>query len=227
MENKQAGTGVAPAGTRGGMDNVVPQVPSWFIFIRYAQIVLTLVVFVCSCVSVSQGYFLGWGGGFGIFTAIYTFIFLAGVMLVPVYATNFYFKWFCLGGECFAVLWWLCTWAGLATWAAVLSPSGLVLGTSTAYGATAAGAAFGAFNWICFCVTLVLYAIGCHRARIASSGWTAGGVEANQTSMGPIGTSATPAPTYDTTPEPAGYNYQGQQQQYPSVPTPAPQQSYH
>ncbi|KAF3940564.1 hypothetical protein ABW19_dt0208409 [Dactylella cylindrospora] len=231
MENKAAG---APASSGiGGMDNVIPQVPSWFIFVRYAQIVLTLVVFICCCVSVSQvgSYWFGWGGGFGIFTCIYTFIFLAGVLLVPIYATNFYFKWFCLGAEAFAVFWWLITFAGLASWATVLKPVDVLSdyyddsGLKTSYGATAAGAAFGAFNWIAFCVTLAFYAIGCHKARITKRGW-AGGVEAGNTSMGPIGVQQPAPQVYDPAPEPAGYGY-GQQQQYPSVPTPAPQQTYH
>jgi hypothetical protein len=214
------------------MGNEVPQVPHWFIFVRYAQIVLTLIVFVCSCVALAQvhGWYLGWGAGFSLFTAIYTGIFLAGVMLVPVFAPQFYFKWFCLGAECFAVLWWLISFAGLATWANWLSAfANTSFGPGkTAYGACAAGAAFGAFNWIAFCVTLVFYALGCHRHRVQKSGWNQGGVETGAASLGPIGVQHTGAsqPAYDQPPQPTGYGYQ-EQQQYPTVPTPAPSQGYH
>ncbi|EPS36247.1 hypothetical protein H072_10352 [Dactylellina haptotyla CBS 200.50] len=229
MENKQAGSAPVSRGV-GGMGNEVPQVPSWFIFVRYAQIVLTLIVFVCSCVALSQvrGYYLGWGAGFSLFTSIYTAIFLAGVMLVPKFAPQFYFKWFCLGAEAFCVLWWLCSFAGLASWAAWLSlwTSGFSDGR-TVYGACAAGAAFGAFNWIAFCVTLVFYSLGCHRHRVQKSTWN-GGVEAGAASMGPIGvqhTGASQPAAYDPNAQQTPY-YQGEQQ-YPTVPTPAPSQGYH
>lgn len=234
MEAKQPGAPVARG--PGGMGNEIPQTPHWFIFIRYAQIVLTLIVFVCSCVALGQvdGYIVGWGAGFALFTSIYTAIFLAATFLVPKFAPNFYFKWFCLGAEAFAVLWWLISFAGLATWANFLSiftSSSYPGALRTAYGACAAGAAFGAFNWVSFCVTLVFYAIGCHKHRIGKTGaWNAGGVEAGHgASMGPIGVqhTGTPQPAYDPTPEPVGYGYQGQPQQYPTVPTPAPSQQYH
>ncbi|KAF3308230.1 hypothetical protein TWF173_001598 [Orbilia oligospora] len=236
MEAKQPGAPAARGSGIGGMGNEIPALPSWFIFIRYAQIVLTLIVFVCSCVALAQvkGYIVGWGAGFALFTSIYTAIFLAGVLLVPKFAPQFYFKWFCLGGEAFAVLWWLISFAGLATWANLLSVFGdldsrFYSGYKTAYGACAAGAAFGAFNWIAFCVTLAFYAIGCHKHRTGKMGWNAGGVEAGGASMGPIGVQNTGVsqPAYDPTPEPVGYGYQGQQQQqYPTVPTPAPSQPY-
>ncbi|EWC48971.1 hypothetical protein DRE_00276 [Drechslerella stenobrocha 248] len=221
MEAKQPHSG---ASAIGGMGNEVPQVPPWFIFVRYAQIVLTLIVFVCSCVAVSQvgGYFLGWGAGFSLFTSIYTGIFLAGVMLVPIYAPQYYFKWFCLGGECFAVLWWLCSFAGLASWASVLAVFNNYPGSAlkTVYGACAAGAAFGAFNFIAFLITLAFYAIGCHRHRVGKLGNYGG--EAGSASLGPIGV---PPQTY--TPQPAVYPYQSDQQQpYPNAPTPGPSQGY-
>ncbi|KAK6500224.1 hypothetical protein TWF481_010573 [Arthrobotrys musiformis] len=235
MEAKQPGAPAAGGSGIGGMGNEIPAVPSWFIFVRYAQIVLTFVVFICSCVALAQvkGWFIGWGAGFSLFTSIYTGIFLAGVLLVPKFAPQYYFKWFCLGGEAFAVLWWLISFAGLATWASALSVWSDYSGTlydgafKTAYGACAAGAAFGAFNWIAFCVTLVFYALGCHRHRVGKSGWN-GGVEAGGASLGPIGVQQTGAsqPGYDPAPEPVGYGYQGQPQQYPTVPTPAPSQPY-
>ncbi|KAF3932093.1 hypothetical protein ABW20_dc0106324 [Dactylellina cionopaga] len=225
MEAKQPG---ASRGV-GGMGNEVPQVPHWFQFVRYAQVVFTFIVFICACVALAQsgGWFLGWGAGFSLFTAIYTAIFLAGVMLVPVFAPQFYFKWFCLGGEAFAVLWWLCSFSGLATWATWLSVyAGTNFGPGkVVYGACAAGAAFGAFNWLAFCVTLVFYSIGCHRHRTQKGGY-GGGVEAGGASMGPIGQQHIGAqPTYNPTPEPTGYGYQPEQQ-YPTVPTPAPSQQY-
>ncbi|KAK6358939.1 hypothetical protein TWF696_000113 [Orbilia brochopaga] len=215
-------------GSVGGIGNEIPQLPHWFIFLRYAQVVLTLIVFVCCCVALGavQGLFLGWGAGFSMFTSIYTAIFLAGVLLVPVYAPQFYFKWFILGAESFAVLWWLCSFAGLATWASWLSVWRGVGGTGmTVYGACAAGAAFGAFNWIAFCVSLVFYAIGCHRHRMSKmqmnggSAYSASGnVEVG--SMGPIGIQQ---PAYQA--QPGSYPYQPEQA-YPTVPTPAPSQGY-
>ncbi|KAF3922493.1 hypothetical protein AA313_de0209304 [Arthrobotrys entomopaga] len=222
MEAKQPGT--VQTSTAGGMDNAMPVVPPWFIFLRYAQIVLTFVVFICSCVALGQthGWYLGWGAGFSLFTAIYTAFFLAGVLLVPKFAPQLYFKWFCLGAECFAVLWWLIAFAGLADWAAWL---GTYVRTTTVYGACAAGAAFGAINWILFCVTLVFYAIGCHRHRVSKM--NTGGVEAGGASLGPIGVQQTGAtqPNYEQPAPPQNYGYQ--EQPYPTVPTPAPAQGYH
>lgn len=214
-------------GSTGGMGNEIPELPHWFIFLRYAQVVLTLIVFVCSCIAlgVNGSYFLGWGAGFSLFTAIYTTIFLAGVLLVPVFAPQFYFKWFILGAESFAVLWWLCSFAGLASWASLLSLVQDLGGPArTVYGACAAGAAFGAFNWIAFCVSLVFYGIGCHRHRMRKAGMGGGAygghVETGGASMGPIGVQQ---PAYQA--QPGSYPYQPEQQ-YPTVPTPAPSQGY-
>ncbi|KAK6530180.1 hypothetical protein TWF694_003547 [Orbilia ellipsospora] len=227
MEAKQPGT--VQARSAGGMGNEIPEVPHWFMFVRYAQIVLTFVVFICSCVALGQthGWFLGWGAGFSLFTAIYTAFFLAGVLLVPRFAPQLYFKWFCLGAEAFAVLWWLIAFAGLADWAGWLGTWAKYYGAGTVYGACAAGAAFGAINWILFCVTLVFYSIGCHRHRVAKMNG-GGGLEAGGASLGPIGVQNTGAtqPTYEQPAPPQPYGYQ-EPQQYPTVPTPAPSQGYH
>jgi len=206
--------------TKGGMDNVIPQTPSWFIFLRYGQFGLNFVVLICAAVSLGAfgklgpDYFLGWGPGFAVFTSVYVLIFLAAIIAIPIYAPQFYYKWFALGAECFAVLWTLSSFAGLAEWAAAF---GFIVGTNdewqsvvdTIHGATSAGAAFGAFLWVSFIVSLVFHSIACHRARIAKKSWNnPGNAEAQ---LGPVGTS-NPQQAYDPAPQPAGYGYQQQGQ---------------
>lgn len=200
-DKQQHAIGGAPVSSTGkAMDNVIPQTPPWLIYVRYAQVVLTLVVLICAAVSLAAfarydyGY-LGYGPGFSVFTCVYTFLFLAGVLLFPRFCPQFYFKWFHLGAECFCVLWWLVSWSGLAVWSTAFAyldgtySDGIYRSTDnvvkTIHGATAAGAAFGAFLWVSFIVTLVFDGIGCHRARIAKRNWnTPGNVEA---SLGAIG----------------------------------------
>jgi len=216
MDKAHSNGGVAPA-RRGGMDNVVPPTPHWFIFLRYGQLALNVIVLICAAVAlgsfgklVGDGYYLGFGPGFAIFSSVYILIFLVAVILIPIYVPNFYFKWLILGAECFAILWSLITFSGLAVWSTAFT---LLDGTTSYYesqvntihGATAAGAAFGAFLWVSLIVSLVFYAIACHKARVAKKSWnTPSNMEA---SMGPIGTQQH-APAYDTASQPVGYGYE-------------------
>jgi len=202
-----------PAGQQKAMDNQIPVTPHWFIYLRYGQIGGSLIVLVCAAVSLGafnsvNGYYLGWGPGFAIFTAIYNLLFLSAIIAVPIFAPQFYFKWFCLGAECFAILWNLISFSGLAVWSTAFS---FVEGidndsesrVNTVHGATAAGAAFGAFLWISFIVSLVFYSIGCHKCRVQNKSWN---TPSNLESMGPVAVQNT-GPAYDPAPAPAGYNY--------------------
>jgi len=200
--------------TSQGMDNEIPATPGWLIFVRYGQIAGSLILLVTAAVALASAsqldnLFIGWGPGFAIFAAIWDLLFLAAIILIPMFLRQFYFKWIILGLESFTVLWTLVAWAGLADWAVAFS---IFDGTddsadndiNTAHGASAAGAAFGAFLWISFIVTLVFYSIGCHQCRMKKKSWN---TPSNVESMGPVGVPQT-GPAYDPAPEPVGYSYQ-------------------
>jgi len=182
------------------MGNDVPEVPSWFIFVRYAQIVLNFIVLVCAAVAIGAfdhavggAYAVGWGPGFAIFTSVYVLLFLVALFLVPIKWPQFYYKWIILIAEAFACLWTLISFAGMAEWATAFSWPGFDSDFNTIHGATSAGAAFGAFLWVTFIVTMVFYGLGCYRSRQARQ--TYGNSEA---AMGPV--PAPPAPQ-----QPYGY----------------------
>ena len=102
-----------------GRDHIVP-VPKWFTIIKYVQLLLAVVVLALSAYGLSGLSWLG-GADYSIFVAIATFIIVGYYLLSTIRLVSLYNKIAVLVLECFMVIWWLSTWAYLASWAAAFT----------------------------------------------------------------------------------------------------------
>ncbi|KAF2093585.1 hypothetical protein NA57DRAFT_81087 [Rhizodiscina lignyota] len=200
----------------GERDHIV-QVPPFFFFLRIAQAVLTLVVFILACYGLSFSTWVFGGNGYALFVSLASFVILGYYLLTTLKFPSAYNRWAVLVLECFAVIWWLACWADLAAWAAAYSTWFVFDDFDNSFenraksyrDAMAAGAGIGALNWVLWVVTLVTYGIFLHRHRNSGApdrygqAWTSG--------SGPMGG------------KDSGLEG-GQQQQYPMYAGPGTQQ---
>lgn len=197
----------------------VLSLPYWTLFVRIAQIVLALLLLILTAFSASK---LGSNAaGFGLtwFTFILTVIYFVylGVSLAkfPIY----YHPLAHLPFEILINIFWLCSWAVLASEAASVGDLEDYIGSyyyrylpssyKSALNALKASAALGAIEWVLFCITLAFLVIAFINSTKSSA--VNGGVEAG------VEPKATELNTYGGEPTPAGYPAQPQQTYDPNV----------
>ena len=129
-----------------------------------------------------SGYLVFYAGyGIGIFSFIWTLLFICYIEITTFWAPQAYNKYAHLVLECLSVIFWLSTFASLAVVAAAWDWGYSAI--ATCYGgycvklkarsydyngpanATKAAAALGAIEWALFCGTLITYGIYLHRNR--------------------------------------------------------------
>jgi len=158
----------------------IPAMPFWVGIVRVIQLVLTFIVMILCAYSSSVfggGYFAGYGLAFYVF--VWTLIFLAYIFVTPLWAPKFYNVWIQLVLEVKTTVIWLSTFALLAeeasAWGSLQSiynedgvngvnavwPKG-----NSAINATKGAAAMGAFAWLSFVITLVVFGIALHKFRM-------------------------------------------------------------
>lgn len=126
-----------------------------------------------------------------IFTFCWTIIFLAYILISSFFYPKAYNMWAQLVLEIFCVIWWLSAFASLASLAAVWSIGQDYVNSTCSYydtscykmmfkrgsvvdrynsqaNATKAAAALGAFEWVSFIVTLIVFSINLHKHRVAA-----------------------------------------------------------
>jgi len=154
----------------------IPAMPYWIFVLRAVESVLAFLMLVLGCIGAAT--IGGWGGyGMTIFTSIFTFGFL-GYISTARFAPNAYNAWAHLGLEIACTIFWLSSFglmATLATAFAYWDVYGLNGSGSAGIGATKAGAAFGAFEWVAFVATLVGFSIQLHAWRKSGVPSTMGG----------------------------------------------------
>jgi hypothetical protein len=182
----------------------IPPMPLWTGIVRVAQLVLdVLILILCAYASsvFGGGYFVGFGLGYYIF--VWTLLFLAYVVLVPLFLPKFYVYWIQLILEIKTVIFWLATFALLADEAAawnglqalenipnynengtVTSYTDLWPGANEAIGATKAAAGLGAFAWLSFCITLGFFSVAVYKHR-GAKGPTTYNSSVNDAEKGP------------------------------------------
>lgn len=144
--------------SRATHPHILP-LPLWVFALRCLQALLSLVTLALSAVPLT--YFPGFGGyGLNIFTSLLTWIFLLYAALTAWRFPAAYNKWAHLALEIALVVFWLCTFATLASHAAFFAvyynhgyredPE-----TEAAIACTQAAAALTAFTWVSFIATLV------------------------------------------------------------------------
>ncbi|KAI1267469.1 hypothetical protein F5Y18DRAFT_424565 [Xylariaceae sp. FL1019] len=150
--------------------------PKAYMVLRIIQFVLGIIVLglTAYCVAV----FPVTGAALGIFTAIVTLISSIYILVAHFKSPRAYNYWAVLGLDIFLVLFWLISFAVLASQAAaVLSVAEYYDGdyyyddyatiSYTFGGIAAAAAGIGAILWVFYIATLVLHSIGLHRHRKA------------------------------------------------------------
>jgi len=203
----------------------IPPVPLWIGIVRAIQILFSILVLALAAYALSV---LGSWSGFGlaIFTAIYTWIILAYILVTPIYAPHAYNVWAQLGLEIAAVIFWLSTFALLATVVSVFDwvdfdgyGYSYYGNWNGAVGASKAATAFGAFTWALFIVSLVTFGVFLHRHRVANgmtsapaAGPTYSGSEEHK--MNTVVNSQSVNPQYGQVPVQQQYAQAPVQQQY-------------
>ncbi|KAI0151587.1 hypothetical protein GGR57DRAFT_470787 [Xylariaceae sp. FL1272] len=145
--------------------------PKRFIILRIVQLVLGVIVLGLTAYSLAV--FPVSGAALGIFTAIVTLISSIYILVAHYGPPRAYNYWAILGLDIFLVLFWLISFAVLASQAAaVLSVASYYDGdyvaiSNTFGGILAAAAGIGALLWVFYVATLVLHSIGLHRHRKA------------------------------------------------------------
>jgi hypothetical protein len=155
----------------------VPPQPVWSAFgMRIVQLVLAFIILVMTAYAADKfgtsdlaGFGLAW------FTFILTLGYIVYLGVSLFVAPHIYHYWAQLALESLLVIFWLCTWAVLASEAAALSPyGGLVFyyGSSwrSAVNCMKASAALGALLWVTFIITLVFFVMALlnHRRTTAA-----------------------------------------------------------
>jgi hypothetical protein len=131
------------------------------------------------------------GDGVGIFTAIWSILFICYIEISTFYVPGLYNKYVQLVFECLSVPFWLWAWAWLAAVAAAWDffgacddfeiEEGICSGVNYNGQANApkAAAGLGAIEWILFCGTLITYSIYLHRHRRAERDARQQGISGN------------------------------------------------
>jgi len=135
----------------------IPAQPLWVGILRIVQAVLALITLALSAYALS--YFGGYSGyGLNIFTSLLTWIFLGYIFVTAFLFPEAYSVWAQLGLEIALVIFWLSTWAVIASLAAAFGDwygYRYYGNSSAAVGCTKAAAALGAFVWVSFVATLI------------------------------------------------------------------------
>ncbi|KJR88901.1 uncharacterized protein SPSK_07877 [Sporothrix schenckii 1099-18] len=229
-----------------GHSNVLP-LPKWTLFVRIAQLVLAFLLLVLTAYSASK---LGSGAaGFGLtwFTFIFTVLYFVwlGVSLAAVPAI--YHPIAHIPVEILLNIFWLSTWAVLASEATSIGNLEHYLGAyksripsayRNALNCVKAAAALGALLWVLFCVTLVFLVLAFlkwHKNSVTATAGAPAGAAKVDTEMQnynngaapagvpPQGAPIDPATGYPVQQQQAAYPPQAQAQVYPQQP---PQQAY-
>lgn len=179
----------------------IPPEPLWVGLLRIWQAVMALITLALSgfALSVFNGYS---GFGLNIFTSLLTWIFLAYIFVTAFAVPQAYSVWAQLGLEIALFIFWLSTWAVIASLAAAFGDwySYGYDKWSAAVACTKAAAALGAFVWVSFIATLVNLSITLHRHITAGNPTIAGGVT-TEVKMEPVATAA-PVEPYPQQPYP-------------------------
>jgi len=149
----------------------IPYQPLWLLIVRGFQLLLALLIMALSAYA-GSGYVIFYGGyGIGIFSFIWTLLFICYIEISTFWYPIAYNKYAHLVLECLSVIFWLSTFASLAVIAAAWDwcYGGYCYKRSYDYNgpanATKAAAALGAIEWALFCGTLITYGIYLHRHR--------------------------------------------------------------
>lgn len=175
-----------------------------------------------------SGYLVFYAGyGIGIFSFIWTLLFICYIEITTFWAPAAYNKYAHLVLECLSVIFWLSTFASLAVVAAAWDWG--YSSVSTCYGsycykikarsydyngpanATKAAAALGAIEWALFCGTLITYGIYLHRNRRTAMEARQQGISGNAViEEHKMGTVTSQQPVYAQQPtgyaQPTGYS---------------------
>ncbi|KAB5536212.1 hypothetical protein GE09DRAFT_1249905 [Coniochaeta sp. 2T2.1] len=171
----------------------VPAQPVWSAFgMRVVQLLLAFIILVMTAYAADQ---FGTSGLAGFGLAWFTFILTLGYIIylaVSLFVTpQIYNYWAQLVLESLLVIFWLCTWAVLASEAAQLSPFddyyGYYYGGNwkSAVNCMKASAALGALLWVTFIITLVFFVLSLLSHRKTAAG-TAGPVSDKPIADGPM-----------------------------------------
>jgi hypothetical protein len=138
----------------------IPAQPLWVGILRIVQAVLALITLALSAYCIS--YFGGYSGyALNIFTSLLTWIFLGYIFITAFLFPLAYSVWAQLGFEIGLFIFWLSTWATIASLAAAFGDYRYYGRASTAVACTKAAAALGAFAWASFIATLVNLSKSC------------------------------------------------------------------
>jgi len=200
----------------------IPYQPFWLFIIRGVQLLLALIIMALSAYA-GSGFLFYAGDGIGIFSFIWTLLFICYIEITTFWYPIAYNKYAHLVLECLSVIFWLSTFASLAVVAAAWDWGYGLVGTCYGYyscklklkardynydgpaNATKAAAALGAIEWVLFCGTLITYGIYLHRNRRAEMEARMQGITGNavveEHKMGTV----SQQPVY-TQPQPTGYS---------------------
>ncbi|KAI1128686.1 hypothetical protein F5Y10DRAFT_169010 [Nemania abortiva] len=148
----------------------IPLYTKGFVAVRILQLVLGIICLGLTAYTVAV--FPITGAALMLFTAIVTLITSIYILVAHFGPPKAYNYWAILGLDIFHVIFWLISFALLASQAAIiLAASDYYYGYYTGFtilgSITAAAAGLGAVNWVAYVVALVLHSIALHRHRKA------------------------------------------------------------
>lgn len=216
----------------------IPYQPFWLLIIRGFQLLLSIIILGLSAYA-GAGYYVYAGYGIGIFSFVWTLLFLCYIEISTFFWPVAYNKYAHLVLEILCVIFWLSTFGALAAVAAAWSfttsySSSYSSGTTCVYGicvratsydsssyanSTKAAAALGAIEWALFVGTLITFGIYLHRHRRAeqenhTTHSAPAAVEEHKmqpmVNQQPVQPYPTQAPTYPTYQQPVDPRYQQQ-----------------
>jgi len=219
----------------------VPPIPLWVGFLRVAQLVIALLVLILAGVS---------AGGFGTgdltgldlvwFSFAWTLIYLGWLFGSVVFQPVAYHYWAHLPVEFLTTVWWLSTFAVLASEASSLNifeqdidelnaesdgeVDGLFKGTKTAIDSLKGAAGIGALEWVLFVVSLVFLVLSVlsHRKTEAAAAPPAAAT-AQEVQEVPVQQPVVQQPVYQQAPPPQeAYQQPPEAQAYQVQPTHEP-----
>jgi hypothetical protein len=202
----------------------IPYQPFWLLIVRGVQLFLAVLILALAAYGGSGFWGFYAGDGVGIFTSIWSILFLCYIEISTFYLPGAYNKYVQLVFEVLSVPFWLWAWAWLAATAAAwdfvyVDTTDACLDDPYCYklkarnyysngpaNATKAAAALGAFEWVLFCGTLITFSIYLHRhrraARDARQPGVSGSAVVEEYKMGTV----TQQPVYVEQQQPTGYN---------------------
>jgi len=169
----------------GGRTDIahIPPMPLWAAIIRIFQLVLAIIVLGLTAYADNTFNYAFSGFGMAFFVFAWTLLFLAYIGVSAAFVPTLYNMWIHLGLEILTVIFWLVTWALLASeasvWSDYESTSYTVYGHTyttsnylppkwkTAIDCAKASAGIGALEWVLFVITLVFFGISLFKLRAA------------------------------------------------------------